>query len=119
MRTGARRQVVLWALAGTLLAVVLCLADMARTSDVLGGLVAASPDQPASRVLLEDFPEEPLHPGGAHDGQFYYVIAREGLQPAASAPYLDRARYRLQRIGLPAAGWLLHPTGGGPGLLWS
>lgn len=37
-----------------------------------------------------------------YDGQFAYYIAREGF---ASAPSLDIAPYRLQRVLLPVLGW--------------
>jgi hypothetical protein len=51
------------------------------------------------------------------DGQQFYAIAREPMHPGAVAPSLDNPRYRYQRPLYPALAWLLHPSGGGPGLV--
>ena len=72
---------------------------------------------PSAAAILEDFPDDPLPPGLGHDGQQFYAVARQPLEPEAAAEHLDRPRYRLQRIAYPFTAWLLHPTGGGEGLV--
>lgn len=79
-------------------------------------LLLASSDTRAGTPVQKDFPDEQLQSGFGHDGQYFYVIARQPLDPEAAAEGLDRPRYRLQRILLPLAGWLLHPRPG-PGLV--
>jgi hypothetical protein len=75
-------------------------------------LILASPEMPAGAVVQQDFPGEQLATGFGHDGQYFYVIAREPLDPADAAEGLDRPRYRLQRILFPLLSWLLHPSPG-------
>jgi hypothetical protein len=72
---------------------------------------------PAAALVARDFPHFALPPGAGNDGQQFYAIARDPLHPTAVAPLLDRARYRLQRPGYPVLAWLLHPGGGGDGLV--
>ena len=115
----AWRKVFVWALAGTAIAVALTLANLASTFDSLGGLVDAGPNDKAAPILAADLPDYPLAEGGRHDGQQYYVIARQPLHPTEAAVGLDRPRYRLQRIMFPVLAWALQPTGGGEGLVWA
>lgn len=72
---------------------------------------------PSARAFLEDFPNAALPDGIGHDGQQFYAIARQPLRPNSVAPHLDRPRYRLQRIAFPLISFLLHPQGGGRGLV--
>ncbi|HTY62181.1 MAG TPA: hypothetical protein VMG30_07965 [Acidobacteriota bacterium] len=72
---------------------------------------------PSARVFLEDFPNAKLPAGIGHDGQQFYAIARQPLHLNRVAPDLDRPRYRLQRIAFPLIVWMLHPQGGGKGLV--
>jgi hypothetical protein len=51
------------------------------------------------------------------DGQQFYAVARDPFHPRAVAPSLDTPRYRYQRPLYPLLAWLLHPSGGGPGLV--
>jgi hypothetical protein len=51
------------------------------------------------------------------DGQQFYAIARDPFHPEAVATSLDRPQYRYQRPLYPALAWLLHPSGGGAGLV--
>src|SRR4051812_19502537 len=113
------RSVLIWALAGTAFAVVLTLVNLASTYDTLGGLVDAGPTDRAAPFLAKDIPDLPILAAGPHDGQQYYVIARQPMHPAAAAAGLDRPRYRLQRILFPWLAWALQPTGGGEGLVWA
>ena len=113
------RPILIWAVAGTAVAVIFTLVNLASTYDTLGGLVDAGPTDPAAAVIARDIPGYPTLAAGRHDGQQYYVIAREPMHPTAAAPGLDRPRYRLQRILFPWLSWLLHPSGGGEGLIWA
>ncbi len=72
---------------------------------------------PSARVFLEDFPNDKLPTGIGHDGQQFYAIARQPTHLSDIAPDLDRPRYRLQRIAFPLIVWILHPQGGGQGLV--
>ncbi len=74
-------------------------------------------DGPSAAAIAEDFPGHRLPPGLGHDGQQFYAIARDPLNLERVAEDLDRPRYRLQRIAFPLTAWLLHPQGGGDGLV--
>jgi len=113
------RSILVWALAGTVFAVVLTLVNLASTYNTLGGLVDAGPTDHAAPFIAKDMPGYPILAGGSHDGQQYYVIARQPMHPTAAAAGLDRPRYRLQRILFPWLAWALHPSGGGTGLVWA
>jgi hypothetical protein len=64
-----------------------------------------------------DFPGYHLHQGPGHDGQAVYAIARSPMHLQDVAHWVDRPQYRMQRITLPVLGWMLHPQGGGRGLV--
>jgi hypothetical protein len=66
-------------------------------------------DIPGARV--------PIRTG--HDGQQFYAVARDPFRLDRVARSLDRPRYRLQRPLYPWLAWMLHPTGGGIGLVWA
>jgi hypothetical protein len=70
-------------------------------------------------VVARDFPREVLPDDVGLDGQQFYAMARDPMHPNAVAPSLGHPRYRYQRILYPALAWLLHPGGGGPGLVWA
>lgn len=108
-----------WSALGTLLCVAFTLVNLAATQDNLGHLVDTKPHSVAAPVLGADLGPDVLKEGGDHDGAFFYVQARSPFDLAGAAPFVDRPHYRLQRLGYPLASWLLHPTGGGWGLLWS
>lgn len=108
-----------WSALGTLICVVLVLTNLSATLDNLGHLVDTKPGSVAAPVLETDLGPEAVKEGGNHDGAFFYVQARNPFDLGAAAPFVDRPHYRLQRLGYPLASWLLHPTGGGWGLLWA
>jgi hypothetical protein len=85
----------------------------------LGGLVTDGPGGASYALIRNDLPEEPEHPGGAHDGRFFYALARDLWHLDVASQSLDRPRYRAQRILFPALAWVVHPTGGGDGLVWT
>jgi hypothetical protein len=97
--------------------VLLALVLLSLRGRPLAALVQPGASGPAARLIQADFPGLRLPPGAGNDGQAFYAIARDPLHPTATAPYLDRPRYRLQRVGYPVLAWLLHPWGGGDGLV--
>ena len=68
-------------------------------------------------IVRHDAPSYALQPGVGHDGQAVYAIAREPMHLADASKFVDRPRYRSQRILLSVAAWMLHPQGGGRGLV--
>lgn len=117
-RRSPRPEILRWALLGTMALLALVGIDVHR----YGGnnpvsLIQPGTKGPATAVIARDFPtlEQPGSPG--LDGQMYYAIARDPLHLDQAAQSLDAPRYRLQRPLLPWLGWLLHPTGGGTGLI--
>jgi hypothetical protein len=113
------RPLVGWSALGTVIAVAFTLLNLAVTQDDLGHLVDTKPTSVAAPVLGRELGPEVLKDGGDHDGAFFYVQARQPFDLAGAAPFVDRPHYRLQRVGYPLAAWLLHPFGGGWGLLWT
>jgi len=113
------REVARWAALGLLVLVALVLVDLARTGGHPVGLVQAGARGPAVAAFRADFPDLELPDGVGLDGQMVYATARDPWPVDASAPHLDRPRYRLQRPLLPWTASLLHPGGGGTGLVWA
>lgn len=72
---------------------------------------------PAAAAIAADFPQAPIPGGTGHDGQLFYAIARDPLPISASVDHLDRPRYRLQRPLLSWIAAVVHPSGGGTGLI--
>lgn len=115
------RDIVQWALVGTLLLLVLVMVDVSRHG---GGnpvsLIQPGTDGPSAALIAQDFPDIEAPAGVGLDGQQYYAIARHPADPEAAAEHLDWPRYRLQRPLLPWTARLLHPGGGGGvGLVWA
>lgn len=113
------RQILAWAFVGMALGTVLVLADLRSSSDTTGGLVHTGPTGPASELIATDFPDQPQFTYGESDGPMFYAVARDFWDFDRAAESLDRPRYRLNRPFYPFLGWLLHPTGGGDGLVRS
>jgi hypothetical protein len=82
-------------------------------------LINPGADGPSAAVIRRDFPDLELPPGLGHDGQQFYAVARDPFPVDRSVPYLDRPQYRLQRPIYPWLAWLLHPRGGGTGLIFA
>lgn len=74
---------------------------------------------PAADVIARDFPAQTLPDGIGLDGQQFYAIARDPLHPAEVASSLDNPQYRYQRVLYPLLAWLVHPSGGGAGMVWA
>ena len=101
------------------IAVVLVFFDLARTSTNPLNLVQPGRQGPSAELFEQDFPESYLPDSTGLDGQQFYAIARDPFDLDATARYLDRPRYRLQRPLLSWLAWAGHPTGGGTGLIAS
>lgn len=108
-----------WALIGTIALALLVLVDVQRLGGNPLGLVQPGADGPAAAAIEEDFPGVDLPSGLGLDGQLAYAIARDPLPIDAPAEHLDRPRYRLQRPLLPYLAAVVHPVGGGMGLVWA
>lgn len=93
--------------------------DLHHSHSSVLSLIQPGAAGPSARVIEHDFGGIALPPGDGNDGQQFYAVARDPLHPSAIAAALDRPRYRLQRAGYPLLAWLLHPGGGGYGLVWS
>lgn len=74
---------------------------------------------PSVTAFHTDFPDLQLPSGIGHDGQQFYAIARQPMHWNDVSAQLDRPQYRLQRPLLPWLAWVLHPQGGGTGLVWA
>lgn len=111
------RDVVRWSLVGTAIAFLAVMGSVKQAGGNPVSLINPGERGPSVAAVHEDFPKLELPPGIGHDGQQFYAIARNPLHPDEVAPQLDRPRYRLQRIGMPLLAWLIHPSGGGPGLV--
>ena len=119
---GARRRVPrssVWAALGTALAFLLLLAYMRASGQGILLAIRAGAKGPSAAVISRDFPGVVLPDDTGLDGQQFYTIARDPFHPKAVAPSLGAPRYRYSRPLYPALAWLLHPSGGGPGLVWA
>jgi hypothetical protein len=112
-------RLLLWALLGTVLGTLLVLMELRGTSGTQGGLVHTGPDGPTSALIARDFPDQAQYTYGESDGPMFYAIARDLWDLDRAAESLDRPRYRLNRPVYPFFAWLLHPSGGGTGLVIS
>jgi hypothetical protein len=112
------RALVAWSLAGTVVLGTLALVSASNEGGILD-LIRPGIDGPATPVIVEDFDDPDLREGLGHDGQQFYVLARELTDLDDAAPYLGRPRYRARRIGLPLLARVAYPPGKGEGLVIS
>ena len=117
MRSIPWRNIVRLAAVGTLLMTLGVLIDLEVKGGHVVGLIQPGAEGPSAEVFAEDFPGLELPRGLGHDGQQFYVIARAPMHPDEVSEQLDRPRYRYQRPLFPVLGWMLHPSGGGTGLV--
>lgn len=113
------RVLLLWTLLGVGLCVGWVLTDLSQTQSTLGALVDTGPDTKPAQIIGPELGPTALLPGGSHDGQQYYIMARDPWHPSATAPYLDTPWYRLIRVGFPVLVWTLNRGGTGWGLVWT
>jgi len=119
VRTGGRRAVAGCALVGTAVALLLFLLDVRASGEGILRPIRAGAKGPSAEIIRRDFPKATLEDYVGLDGQQFYAIARNPWHPDEVAPHLDSPRYRYQRPMLPVLAWLLHPSGGGPGLVYA
>jgi hypothetical protein len=105
-------------LASVVVATIIC-ALTVRDGNGIVSLATPGVRGSAAAIFRADFPHAHLASDSGHDGQQFYVIARQPMHLRAAADGLDRPRYRLQRILLPALGWMTAPQGGGRALIIS
>lgn len=108
---------VIWAAAGTLLALAYLLLDVWSSGHGILRPIRAGSRGPGAELIARDFPNLSAPDEVGLDGQQFYAIARDPFHPETVADNLDRPQYRYQRPLYPALAWLLHPSGGGPGLV--
>lgn len=108
---------VAWAAIGTLLALGYLLLDIQASGNGILRPIRAGSRGPGAALIARDFPNATAPDEVGLDGQQFYAIARDPLHPEKVADNLDRPQYRYQRPLYPALAWVLHPTGGGPGLV--
>lgn len=118
-RRSLRREILQWALLGTLLITIWVFVDVRRSGNNPLNFIQPAEQGPSVAAFHEDFPTQELPSGLGLDGQQFYAIARNPWHPTEVAPLLDRPRYRLQRPLLAWLAWALQPTGGGTGLVWA
>src|SRR5262245_51679689 len=118
------RTIIVLALVGAAIAAGVVLRLNLDVDHDVVALVTPGAQSTVAPLFHHDFPDYQLHEGVGHDGQQFYAIAREPMHLADAAKYIDRPRYRAQRILLPVLAWSTYPFGGGRGLvvslwLWS
>jgi hypothetical protein len=102
---------------GTLLALSYLLLDVWSSGHGILRPIRAGSRGPGAELVARDFPRLTAPDEVGLDGQQFYAIARDPFHPETVADNLDRPQYRYQRPLYPALAWLLHPSGGGPGLV--
>ena len=112
-------RIVRLALAGTVLMAAIVLWHVERLGGNPLSLIQPGADGPSVELITDDFPDVTLPGGVGLDGQQYYAIARHPFDLDGAADHLDRPAYRLQRPLYAWAAWVLHPTGGGLGLVYA
>jgi hypothetical protein len=112
-----RRSYVTLAAIGTLLALAYLLLDVWSSGHGILRPIRAGSRGPGAELIARDFPKLTAPDEVGLDGQQFYAIARDPFHPETVADNLDRPQYRYQRPLYPAVAWLLHPSGGGPGLV--
>ncbi|WP_436795778.1 hypothetical protein [Actinospongicola halichondriae] len=110
-------RIIRFALVGTVLMTLGVFVDLEDKGGHVVGLIQPGDDGPSAAVFAEDFPDLELPDGLGHDGQQFYVIARSPMHLDEISDDLDRPQYRLQRPVYPVLSWMLHPSGGGEGLV--
>lgn len=110
-------RVIALAIIGACVTVGALLSDAYSSGRGVAELIDPGADSLVAPLLRADLPGIELPTGTGHDGQSYYAIARSPMHLDEVTPYLDRPRYRAGRPLLPWLAWLIHPGGGGEGLV--
>jgi hypothetical protein len=109
--------IIRFAALGTLCMSAYVLLHVAQSSANPLDFIQPGASGPSAQVISADFPTDEVPLGVGLDGQQYYAVARDPIHLRADAAFLDRPRYRLQRPVFPLLAWMLHPSGGGTGLI--
>ena len=109
--------IIRFAALGTLCMSAYVLLHVAQSSANPLDFIQPGANGPSAQVISADFPDDELPPGLGLDGQQYYAVARDPIHLRDDAAFLDRPRYRLQRPVFSSLAWMLHPSGGGTGLI--
>lgn len=112
------RAVIRWAVVATVIQILLVAASLSASGGLVD-VIAPGRGGPAEALIRQDFPDYEFQRDLGHDGQQYYAIAREPMHLDAIGESVPRTRYVAQRIAFPLAAWMLHPSGGGDGLVWA
>lgn len=80
----------------------------------VSALLLASNDSVAAPIIRQDFPNLKTFPPPGHDGQQFYVIARNPFNPHEASNYLNMPARRYRRIVYPLAAWAIAPGKGDP-----
>jgi len=121
MRTRAIGRTLVWrlvagAFAGTIAVAATMFALGWRVDHDVAVLITPGTNDVAAPVIAHDMPGYRIQAGAGHDGQAVYALAREPMHLHNAGQFVDRPRYRTQRILLPVLAWMVHPQGGGRGL---
>ena len=100
-----------WALAGTALAFFLLVLDIRASGDGILRPIRPDTKGPAAALIARDFPGVAIPDEGGLDGQQFYAIARNPLDPDEAAKSLGHPRYRYQRVLYPVLAWDPSPDG--------
>lgn len=84
----------------------------ARAQGSSDALLGAGRTGPSWALIHEEIPDIAAGDGLGHDGQQFYVVARQPLDPAAGRDHLDWPAYRYRRILFPLVAGALAPGGG-------
>jgi len=122
MRTRAVGRTLVWQLvagapAGTIAVATTMFFLNWRVDHDVAVLITPGTQDAAAPVIAHDMPGYRVPTGTGHDGQAVYALAREPMHLHDAGQFVDRPRYRTQRILLPVLAWMLHPQGGGRGLV--
>jgi hypothetical protein len=110
------RRILAWSVLGCALTAWLVLGSV-RQHGGIEALVTPGSTGSAATTIHHDFPDLSIPQGEGGDGQLYYAIARQPMHLLQAAHDLRWPRYWLQRPLFPVLAWVLHPSGGGYGLV--
>lgn len=91
-----------WFLIGVSAALLLQWHQVFSTGQGLAMTLRVGDTSPARTVIEAELGEVPVTRGAGHDGQYYYLIARDPLAKGGNAERVDHGGYRYRRILYPA-----------------
>lgn len=91
-----------WFLIGVAIAVLLQGHQLHSSGQGLAMTLRLGDTSPARSVIEAELGDVPVTRGAGHDGQYYYLVARDPLARGANAGLVDHGGYRYRRILYPA-----------------